>query len=240
MKVSNHSGVEFKNLRSKPGAVYEDGVLDRCLFDGGVLSPASETEDFDPASRCTVRRVTLTRCKVRYPLVGPAIFEDVTIDRLDIEREALFVRGAAFKHVTLKGNTGSILLHPSPNQLPVERIDRACVEANREYYRDVDWALDIREVRARELSVRSVPVDLVRYDPEHQAVVRRTMIHRRWQEIRAELAGCVFAYPLGDLYRESFCDGAVLCVPLRAKKDRVAELTAVLKRLRQLDIAEPA
>src|SRR5438045_152529 len=103
MKIGNHLDVEFNGKRSKPGKIYEDGQLDKCRFAGGGLSMASETEDFDPAKRCTVRRVVLTRCSVTHVNVGPAIFEDVTIDKMDNEGDALFIRGAAFKHVTLKG-----------------------------------------------------------------------------------------------------------------------------------------
>lgn len=240
MKLGKYSGVEFHKPRSKPGATYEDGEFDKCVFDGGVLSPASEIEDFDVAKRCTIRRVRMSRCKVRFPIIGPAIVEEVMIDGLDIERDAVFVRGAAFKHVTLKGNIGRIMIWASPNQLPVEHIDRACMEANKAYYKDVDWALDIREVRAKELSVTSIPVDLVRYDPEHQAVVRLETIRKRWKEIKEECEGCVFRYAMARLREQPYCDGVVLCVPLRAKKDYVAELTAMLKHLRKLGIADPA
>jgi hypothetical protein len=204
-----------------------------------VLSLASESEDFDPAKRCTVRRVRMTRCKARYPLVGPAIFEDVTIDRLEIV-DPLFLRGAAFKHVTLKGNIGTIQMHCEASSMPVKRIDQAVMKANLQYYKSVDWALDIREVRAKGLSIRSVPVDLVRYDPEHQAVVRLEVIHERWDEIKKACAGSVFAYPMRDLREEPYCDGVVLCVSLRAKKDKVAEQMATLKRLQKLGIADPA
>jgi len=238
MKIGNHSGVEFNNPRSKPGAIHEDGEFDKCVFTGGVLSLASETEDFDAAKRCTIRRVTATRCKVRSPLIGPAIFEDVTIDRLDTEGGPVFIRGAAFKHVTLKGNIGSIMIWAGATQMPVEHINRAVMKANLDYYKNVDWALDIREVRAKELSVTSVPVDLVRYDPEHQAVVRLNTIRKRWKEIKEETDGHLFGYALARLREQPYCDGVVLCVPLRAKKDCVAELASLIKRLRKLGIAE--
>jgi hypothetical protein len=237
--LGTHSGVEFERLRSKPGAIYENGEFDKCRFAGGVLSPASESAHWDPAARCTVRRVVVTRCSTMYPIIGPAILEDLTIDRLDTERDAFFIRGAAFKHVTIKGNVGRILIYAEASSMPVERNDRAVMQANLAYYKTVDWALDIREIRALEFSVCSVPVDLVRYDPEHQAVVRLTKIRKRWAEIKKVCAGCVFAYSMADLRTDPYCDGVVLCVPLRAKKEKVAGLTAVLKRLRKLGIADP-
>ncbi|MFI5381078.1 MAG: hypothetical protein ACHRHE_17410 [Tepidisphaerales bacterium] len=56
--------------------------------------------------------------------------------------------------------------------------------ARAEYYRQVDWALDIRDAYVMGLRIRGVPVHLIRRDPETQAVVsREQIVERRWASL---------------------------------------------------------
>ena len=46
-------------------------------------------------------------------------------------------------------------------------------ESNAEYYRNVEWALDISQAEFEELCLRGFPVHLIRRDPETQIVMTR-------------------------------------------------------------------
>ena len=46
-------------------------------------------------------------------------------------------------------------------------------EANDAYYATVDWALDISEIETRDFSIRGIPWEKIRINPETQAVVTR-------------------------------------------------------------------
>ena len=160
-----------------------------------AVADLGELEHFDPAARCTVRRVQLARCSVMYPIVGPAIFEDVTIDRLDTERQPLFVRGSLRSSMSRSREMSE---RSKFNPARIQCRWNASIEPSWKQTWNTTrtlMVLDIREVRAKELSIESVPVDLVRYDPEHQAVVRLTKIRKRWSEIKKE---CRFGVCLRD------------------------------------------
>jgi hypothetical protein len=115
------------------------------------------------------------------------VFEDVHISDLRTTGAAGWVRAALFKHVKLSGKFGTIcvtndrldLLDPDPQDQAA--FDQAAVD----YYRDVDWALDISDARFRALDWRlNVPARLVRRDPATQVIVtRERALEQAWRRI---------------------------------------------------------
>ena len=58
------------------------------------------------------------------------------------------------------------------------------VVANRRFYQNVDWALDISEAHFTGVEFSSgIPADLVRRDPETQVILRRSsVVDGRWRD----------------------------------------------------------
>jgi hypothetical protein len=212
------------------GRVFEDLEFHRCRFISGHLSAAQR-----PELRSTARRIRITDCEWYGAGIGSAILEDVVVDGLETHG-LLQAWAAVFKHVTLRGKIGRIMLsNIAQGYLPANpEKERLFAEANAAYYRDVDWALDLSEGEFEEVDIRSVPAQLIRRDPRTQAVVRRD---------RA-LAGTWRALDLRDTW-EAYLEGmfrrgsseAILISPKRDR--RFADYVRGIQLLRDAGIADP-
>lgn len=88
------------------GSIFTDFAFRRCEFDDCEISLAAR-----PELRSTLRNCHLERCIVRQNCsINTAIVEDCVVDGLET-RGPVFVRGAVFKHVVLKGKVGRFILH---------------------------------------------------------------------------------------------------------------------------------
>jgi hypothetical protein len=163
------SGETFEHLRGYgTGRTFSEIDLDRVKFVGCVFG-----QQDDPEFGFVVRDVTATRCRTDNCNVQGVRFEDVTVDGLSTKHQGL--GGCLFKHVTLKGKVGPILTTPVNRGVP-EDTRAAMNAAMVDYYKDVDWALDISEAELSDSDFYMVPGDLVRRDPETQFLLRREVI----------------------------------------------------------------
>lgn len=172
--------------------------------DGGILLEDVEAKDvaFEwcsfsrterPDRRSTARRIQLTNCAVDRVSVGPAILDEVVIDRLKT-RDVQFVEAAAFRHVVLKGQVGRVdIRRDFKSKDPADPVVRRFQDANREFYQSVDWALDIVQADATELHLEGVPGHLIRRDPANSALVTREQALRgtwRTLDLSGSWGGC--------------------------------------------------
>jgi hypothetical protein len=122
-----------------------------------------------PGLDVKVRNVLVERCRLDRCIAQGVLFEDVTVDTL---RTAQVHRlyGCVFKHVTLRGNIGPIMAM-GPQGRPPGRDDRiAGIVAK---YKEVDWALDIRDAVFSDADFYYVPGELIRRDENTQVLLRR-------------------------------------------------------------------
>jgi hypothetical protein len=211
------------------GATYEGFTFVRCEFDACSLSVAQM-----PRQRATVRNCRLEHCTVqRNCNVWTPIIEDCVVDGLKTPG-ILFLLGAVFKHVVLKGKVGGfVVAHPS---VPNGGSEEAFEVANRDYYATVDWALDLTQVEAQlDLELPSVPGHLIRRDPTTQILVtRERLLAADWRKI--DLEGTPYDIALDRLAREGH-HSRVLVAP-SGHRSFSMHLKAQ-QRLRDAGVAEP-
>jgi hypothetical protein len=225
------------NVRDRDsGATFGDLEFGRCRFHGVALS-----ETTDPRRRSTVRRVRIRDCEAIGCTIWTPIVEEVEVDGLATVG-TLLAWGAAFRHVTLRGAIGSVLIATLPDAglaTPDER--RAIEDANENFYADVDWALDIREAAFADVDLRGVPGRLVRRDPETQVLVTRgRALEGRWRAL--DLAGTYWPTALQFYLDESRWDSTVLALPKGLPASSPWDLAVLLDGLHRLQdggIAEP-
>ena len=212
------------------GAVFCDFEYRKCEFDDCELSLASR-----PELRCTIRNCHLQRCIVRQNCsINTAIVEDCVVDGLET-RGPVFVRGAVFKHVVLKGKVGRLILTNPLGEGPGFREQSPFVAANSEYYRGVDWALDLTQCEAKELELSGVPGRLIRRDPTTQILVtRERALAVNWRELL--LTGTPYLVAL-DLLTRYGGESDVLIAPHRHRSFQAC--IQAQKVLRDAGVAEP-
>src|SRR5262249_49564276 len=124
-------------------AVFADVEFRRCDFKGCLVSITD-----NPNLRTTIRNVSLVECSENGGSIGTAIVENVIIE--DLKTSGLFQTfGAVFNRVTLRGKFDRLMISndrlPDSSRNPGYEYDYVKLfrAANAEYYRHVDWALDI-------------------------------------------------------------------------------------------------
>lgn len=172
---------EFRSFRDRDsGAVFSDIEFRECYFQSCAISITR-----NPGLRSTVRNVRMIGCSHRGCTIYAAIFEDVLVDGLKTHAQPLQCWGAVFNRVVLRGRIDTLMTSAPISAMPAAPEEQAAFDrANAEYYRNVDWALDISQIECKDLDLRGVAARLVRRDPETQAVVtRRSAMEGTWRDL---------------------------------------------------------
>ena len=229
---------EFGRMRDfESGAVFADMEFVGCRF-----MSCSISSGLDWTKRSTGRNIRLIGCEERACRVGAAILEYIFVDGLKTHGR-LDTWGAAFKHVTLKGRIGNLKVS---DYIPgvagsaelAHRINLRFQAANAEYYKNVDWALDISQSEFEHVDIRGIPISLIRRDPETQVVVRRekaVALQDEWRKL--DLTQTYWPIALQDVISEEHNDGEVFAAPKRHRNFNC--LLAGLQALRRIGVAEP-
>jgi hypothetical protein len=231
--ITYESKTFYKLYDDDSGIVIENLVLDACVFDNCTLSHTTNT-----ARRSAVRNVRLKNCVSVNCDIGPAVFEDVTVDGLETN-DLLILWGPLFNHVTLKGKIGKLKVN-----LAAHFVDRSPETqqpfnlARSRFYETVDWALDISEAHFKEFDMHGVPARLVRRDPATQVVVtREKALLPGWRE---QLSPSNTLWPLViDMFLEDGEPDIVLVAPKGKPKRKFTALLEGLNELRRAGVAEP-
>lgn len=190
-----------------------------------------------PLYRAMVQRMTFRDCTyIEAGGIDSAMVEDMVVENLKT-KGLLQAWAMAFKHVTLRGPVGRIMIvnRPAPTMDLTTVKLQAWEDANAEYYNSVDWALDISNAEFLECDIRGIPSRLIRRDPDTQIVVtRQKALQGKWREL--DLSGTYWAGWI-DLFLSTEDEDVVLVAPKQArdfKRQRDG-----LHLLRDAGVAEP-
>jgi hypothetical protein len=100
------------------------------------------------------------------------MFENVTISDCPVVGRPMTPQGCVYRDVTLRGRLGSWIFNSMNKRVDVG-LRKKFLESEREFYRNVDCALDISEAVFEAADLYYLPGDLVRRDPETQFLVRK-------------------------------------------------------------------
>lgn len=156
-------------------AVYEDLEGRNITFDSCVI-PRRASKD----GPTLLRNVVLQNARHINCDIHTAALQDVLLHDMKREGSApLFLWGCVFKHVQIKGRVAGLKINRSISPVPgVPDEERAAWDQlTIEFYRSVDWALDIADAQfSGGVSFEAIPGDKVRINRETQALVRRSAL----------------------------------------------------------------
>ena len=214
---------------SRTKVLNQVGTYSGIELDGAVFEHCTLAQ-FDHPLETVVREASLVRCKATGKcFIHGVKFENVTVHDFAADDLVDFA-ACVFRNVTLEGVIGPFITtraHPSLGGERRDEITRMMVD----YYREVDWALDISRGEFVDATMPLVPGDLVRRNPETQFLVKREVLE---------------AHPLEELpfigksYRRRFStspfDSLVIVAPTRS--DKFSEIHAELSEMRERGLAE--
>src|SRR5262245_18830523 len=125
-------------------ATYCDVEFCRCRFESCVVSITA-----NPALRSTVRNLRLADCSQRGCSLNCAIVEDVIIEGFNTNGRLFQTWCAVFNRVVLRGKIDRLMISNEilGTALGIEEQRQREIApmkaANAEFYRNVEWALDI-------------------------------------------------------------------------------------------------
>lgn len=230
------AGRTFDAPHYHDGQLITDVRLDGCTVDGATLRP--DWANPDPLRRPTIRNVILRDTRAYHAYLEGAIVEDVTIENTKAGKAPLFLRGNAYRHVTLKGRIAPLEIRgkvfPGYSRPEVEtRVTSLWDQANAAYYATVDWAIDITEATYGSLSISGVPTKLIRRNPQNTAVVtRQTALQGKWKELSMKRG--VFNVVISWFLDEGYEDVLLIACP---KSKRYQDDLADLAILREAGVA---
>ena len=212
------------------GRTFSDIVFKACRFVSSFVSMAHH-----PARRSIVRNIKIEDCEAIGCSIHSAVLEDIVIDNLQTHG-ILQSWGAVFRHVLLRGHISGFMASKILDPGLVSKEQQRLFDlANDDYYRGVDWALDISSALFEDCDLRGIPAQLIRRDVQTQVVVtRRKALTGDWR--RLDLSKTHWSTSL-DLFLQRGDDDIVLVAPKLASDFQV--LWQGLDTLRSAGIAEP-
>jgi hypothetical protein len=182
-----------------------------CLFDN-----CSNVLPRSPGKRLQISDIELIDCSNRGCSINGAVIENVLVHNLHThQRHVLFLWACVFRHVTLSGKIGSLKIN---QRFVLEKQARNQVDwdqANRKYYSDVDWALDITDAEfSFGPNLEAIPGHLIRRDADTQILVSRARVSLVDLE-NLEWHGSSLKLALEWFLEDSLFDDVVLVAPKR-------------------------
>ncbi|MEA5367215.1 hypothetical protein VA596_47345 [Amycolatopsis sp., V23-08] len=139
---------------------------------GGELQDCAIVQVDDPAYPIRVIDSAITGTQLVNSAAIGVRFEDITVTDCPTPADPVYLDGCLFRHVVLRGRLGSWIFDEMPKSVPDDRRE-AFAEAERQFYAEGEYALDISEAVFESASMFSLPGELVRRDPETQFLVRK-------------------------------------------------------------------
>lgn len=214
------------------GSTYENYHFNNCTFDNCSISTSR-----DVMRRATVKNVLLTSCASFNSIIGPTVFEEVTIRNFRVN-DLLIMWAPLFKHVTISGKiVGGLKLNINAHfDDRSAELQRPFDEARIAFYNQVDWALDISEAVLSAAELHGVPAKLVRRDPETQAIVlRQKVVEDSWRARISEWN----PWPISIDFFLSYKQPDMVLVARKGNRKKFRKDLDGLKELRDLGVVEP-
>ena len=215
-------------------SAYGNAKLDKVTFEACYVPRQEAVGSWTVLSNAALEQVTHINCDIHTSAIQEVSLNGLTRHGSD----PVFFWGCVFKHVTLRGKISGIKINRSISALPTtqESAQADWDQKVQEFYRSVDWALDISAAKfPGGVTFEAIPGSKIRINRESQALVKReALLSPEGQNF--DFGNSSFKIALGWFQQRSLFDSVVLVARSDSKyaKQDIAMLTA----LRSAGIAE--
>ncbi|MET9263863.1 hypothetical protein [Amycolatopsis sp. NPDC004079] len=170
-KIETYVNQEFRRLRHLDAACnFCEMSFENCHFDNCVL-----LQDSDPSYPIEVKDVSVSGGSLTNSSAVGTSFERVSLSSCQTPGDPIAPQGCVFSEVKLRGSMGSWIFTDMHSSIP-EETRAEFLEAEREFYKNVDFALDVSEGIFETADMFYLPGDLVVRDPETQVLIRKSRL----------------------------------------------------------------
>jgi hypothetical protein len=165
----------FQSTQNKSVADLE--FIECELLCGGLFTHGA------PVNRSSATNIQITNCRGALFHGNGAVFDEVIVNGIRTSRGPVLLFASAFRHVVVKGTCNGFLFNRNICHDDSER-NEAFISANQDFYRNVDWALDISQMKCSGFELRgSVPVELIRRNLDEHFIMSRDVAQSgAWKE----------------------------------------------------------
>lgn len=161
------------------------GVLENSEYADIAFDFVAGSSSVVPSNRPLIRNVRLTNVAQLSCHLWGAVLDNVVVDGLKrLGKIPAFLNACVFRRVVLSGPISAIKINPEFGT-ESDRVNAEWNQANVKFYKDVDWAIDVREAAFKgSISLEGIPGALVRRDPDTQILVSRSdLVQSDWQSL---------------------------------------------------------
>lgn len=226
---------DFRLIRLEEQALFEDVTFDACRFFRCVIEPRAVRRSLNLDNRIVFSNCQLRNCTEDRCLVGPVIFRRCLVDGLQSSDGGMRINGAFLDQVTIRGSVGHLRILSDATYGADSAFDFALHQANQKLYSSIGWAIDITDAYSDNLVVYGVPPELLRYDPQRQAVIRRANVEDNYSDATEACGQTFFGACIDNLQYFPTADN--VCVTIPASGD-IRHHQEILTELRRLGFAD--
>lgn|SRR5690554_1319486 len=135
-----------------------------------------------PKNRGVIEDITMRNCSSVSSNLGNLVVKNCTFENLKTNGMVQIV-GAVYERVKLIGKFNKMMLINEYNT-PNKNVKDQYTLANKAFYKQIDWAIDISKADFVELNLRGIPSDLVIRNEEFQAIIRKKNIPSDWKKLK--------------------------------------------------------
>lgn len=228
--MTTYKSKTFKQLYDRGGGIYSNLNIHDCNFDNCGISLVSKIDQRSVATKLNISDCSMLNCAI-----GPLLLSDSNICDLKTGDIQIFW-GTVFERVKLIGKFGRIKINNRIHDPYATQNEQQSFDSNRiELYKKIDWALDIREMKASLFMIEGVPAQNILHNKDTAIALKHSEQNKTLNEIvKQDTTPKDWGYLISDFINDKTANELFLVAPLGKSKKSLAPYLNLISSLRSL------
>lgn len=226
--MKNHQNELFSKAFDRGNGEYRNLLMKNCEFNNCGISLTAEINQ-----RSTVSNIEIIDCKTLNCAIGPAIITDAHISNL-ATGDLQILWGTLFNRVKIDGKIGRLKINtrihaPDATETQQKHFD----DFRRDFYRNIDWAIDIRDAHPQLLEIKGIPSEKIIFHPAHCVPLKRSSAKKSILEIaKSSSTPKDWSFTISDFFEDTEADELILIAPTGKSKKAASPYLDVVRLIR--------